>query len=307
MTSLRRRMLQDMQLRNLSEGTQRSYIHYLADYAMYYGRSPELLGLDAIRNYQLYLTDKRQLSPQSVNCFVAAAKFLYTVTLEMPWSDRQFPRLKIPETLPTILSMEEVGRLFSHIGILKHRAVLMTCYASGLRISEAVALKVANIDRPRMLIHVEQGKGKKDRCTVLSERLRILLREYYKIQRPQEYLFPGDKAGTHIQPGTIRDVCHDACQLAGITKHVTPHVLRHSFATHLLENGTDTRAIQVLLGHKRIDTTARYTAVAPRTIGRIVSPADCLPTQAAAPKRRGRPRKAQPGTAAANPNQKRSE
>ena len=274
---------------------------------MYYNKSPELLGLDAIRNYQLYLTEKRQLAPQSVNCFVAAAKFLYTVTLEMPWGDRQFPRLRVPESLPEVLRLEEVTGLFSHIGILKHRAALMTCYSAGLRVSEATALKVSNIDSGRMLIQVEEGKGRKDRYTVLSRPLVILLRQYWRIQRPQEYLFPADKAGTHIQPATLREVCHEACQLAGITKHVTPHVLRHSLATHLLENGTDTRAIPVLLGHKRIDTTARYTAVSPRTVGRMVSPADCLPNQDPAPKRRGRPRKVQPGAPAGAPSPKRPE
>ena len=292
MTNLRRRMLEDMQLRNLSTGTQRSYIHYIADFAKHHNKTPELLGLDAIRNYQLHLIQQRQLAPQTVNCFVAAAKFLYTVTLEMPWHDDLFPRLHVPERLPEVLSPEEVQKFFSHIGILKHRAVLMTCYSSGLRIFEAVALKIGNIDSARMLIHVEQGKGAKDRYTVLSQRLLTLLREYYKIQRPQqEWLFPGDQPGTHIQPGTVRQVCHTAARLAGITKQVTPHVLRHSFATHLLEGGTDSRAIQVLLGHTRINTTARYVTLTPQSLARIVSPADTLPQPAPSPKRRGRPPK----------------
>jgi site-specific recombinase XerD len=289
-------MLEDMQLRNFSAGTQRSYIHYVADYASYYNTSPERLGLDDIRNYQLYLIERRQLAAPSVNCFVAAAKFLYTVTLDMPWSDRQFPRLSAPDKLPIVLSAGEVAGFFQHIGILKHRAVLMLCYGSGLRISEAVAVKVRDIDSHQMLIRVEQGKGAKDRYTILSARLLTVLREYWKIQRPVDWLFPGTKAGTHLQPGTIREVCRDAARLAGITKRVTPHTLRHSFATHLLENGTDTRAIQVLLGHTRIDTTARYTAVTPQSIGRLVSPLDQAPPQAAG-KKRGRPRKAQPGTA----------
>ncbi len=289
-------MLEDMQLRNFSAGTQRSYIHYLADYASYYDTSPERLGLDDIRNYRLYLLEQRQLAAPSINCFVAAAKFLYTVTLDMPWSDRQFPRLKVPEKLPEVLSAAEVAGFFQHIGILKHRAVLMLCYGSGLRISEAVAVQVRDIDSSRMLIRVKQGKGAKDRFTVLSARLLTLLREYWKIQRPVEWLFPGTKGGTHLQPGTIREVCRDAARLAGITKRVTPHTLRHSFATHLLENGADTRAIQVLLGHTRIDTTARYTAVTPQSIGRLVSPLDQPPPPAAG-KKPGRPRKVQPRTA----------
>ncbi len=226
MTPLRRRMLEDMQLRNFSAGTQRSYTHYVEGFANFYHRSPQHLGLDDVRNYQLHLIEERRLAPQSINCFVAAAKFLYTITLEMPWGDERFTRLKIPETLPVVLSAEEVAVFFSHIGILKHRAVLMLCYGSGLRILEAVSLKVRNIDSSRMLIHVEQGKGAKDRYTVLSGRMLLLLREYWKIQRPQFYLFPGTKAGTHLQPATIQEMCRDACRLSGISKRITPHVLR---------------------------------------------------------------------------------
>jgi integrase/recombinase XerD len=297
MSPLRLRMLEDMQLRNFSAGTQRSYIHYVAEFAKFFNTSPQQLGLDDIRNYQLHLVRERRLSPQSVNCFVASAKFLYTVTLEMPWTEEQFTRLKVPEKLPVVLSQAEVAEFFSYIGILKHRAVLMLCYGSGLRISEAVSLKTANIDSSRMLIHVEQGKGSKDRYTVLSGRMLLLLREYWKIQRPRDYLFPGTKADSHIQPATIHDICRDACRLAGITKRITPHMLRHSFATHLLENGTDTRAIQVLLGHSRIETTTRYTAITPQTLARTQSPADRLPVEVLPKKKRGRPPKAK--TAAA--------
>jgi integrase/recombinase XerD len=294
MSPLRQRMLEDMQLRNFSAGTQRSYTHYVADFANYYGVSPTELGLDEIRNYQLFLSEQRQLSPQSINCFVAAIQFLYTVTLEMPWSAAQFKRMKVGTRLPSVLSEAEVVELFRHIQILKHRAVLMLCYGAGLRISEAVSLKAGHIDSSRMLIHVEQGKGAKDRYTVLSGRLLTLLRLYWKLQRPVDYLFPGTKAGTHLQPGSVQEVCRQAAEMAGITKRVTPHLLRHSFATHLLENGVDTRAIQVLLGHSRIETTARYIAVTPRTIGRTVSPLDRWPTEPndePQKKKRGRPAK----------------
>ena len=284
-----------MQLRNFSAGTQRSYIHYVTGYATYYNLSPMRLGLDDIRNYQLYLIEQRQLAANSINCFLSAVQFLYTVTLEMPWSKAQFGRMKVPEkTLPVVLSEEEVLTFFKHVGILKHRAVLMLCYGSGLRIAEAVSLKAENIDSKRMLIHVHLGKGAKDRYTVLSHRLLILLRAYWQIQRPVEWLFPGTKAGTHIQPGTIQELSRDAVQLAGIAKRITPHVLRHSFATHLLESGSDIRAIQVMLGHRRIDTTARYTSVTPQTISRTGSPLDRLPIEIEAQpkKKRGRPRKA---------------
>lgn len=293
MSPLKQRMLEDMQLRNFSAGTQRSYIHYVTGYAYHYNLSPAKLGLDDVRNYQLHLIDQRQLSPNSINCFLSAVQFLYTVTLDMPWSKMQFGRMKVPEKLPVVLSEEEVLAFFQHVGILKHRAVLMLCYGSGLRIAEAVSLKLENIDSKRMLIHVQQGKGAKDRYTVLSHRLLILLRAYWRIQKPADWFFPGTKAGTHIQPATIQEMCRDAARLAGITKRVTPHVLRHSFATHLLESGTDTRAIQVMLGHSRIDTTARYTSVSPQTISRAGSPLDRLPmeTEAQPKKKRGRPRK----------------
>ena len=277
MTPLRQRMLQDMQLRNLSAGTQRSYIHSIAAFASHYHQSPDLLGLDDIRNYQLHLIEQRQLSPQSINTFVAAAKFLYTVTLDMPWSDQQFTRMKVPEKLPVVLSVDEVERFFSTIGILKHRAALMLCYGAGLRSSEAVSLKITDIDSSRMLIRVQQGKGAKDRYTVLSRRLLVLLRQYFKVQQPVEWLFPGTKAGTHLQPATLQEVCRDAALMAGLLKRVTPHLLRHGFATHLLEGGTDLRAIQVLLGHRRIDTTARYTSIAPQSLGKILSPLDRKP------------------------------
>jgi len=286
-------MCEDMQLRNLSAGTQRSYIHYVTGYATYFNASPAKLGLDDIRNYQLYLIEQRQLSANSINCFVSAVQFLYTVTLEMPWSNAQFVRMKVPERLPVILSEKEVLTFFEHVGILKHRAVLMLCYGSGLRIAEAVSLKAEHIDSSRMLIHVQLGKGAKDRYTVLSQRTLELLRAYWRAQRPRDWLFPGTKAGTHIQPATIQQICRDATQLAGITKHITPHVLRHSFATHLLEHGCDTRAIQVMLGHHRIETTARYTAVTPQTISRSGSPLDRLETPPIVPVKRkpGRPRK----------------
>ena len=276
MTPLRQRMLEDMQLRNFSAGTQRSYIHYVEDFANYYKTSPARLGLDEIRNYELYLLEERKLSPQSINVFLCAVRFLYTVTLDMPWSREHFPRLKVPQTLPVVLSVTEVMEFFRCIGILKHRAILMLCYGSGLRISEAVSLKISDIDSKRMLVAVRRGKGDKDRYTVLSGRLLTLLREYWKIQQPRHWLFPAIKAGRHVQPGTIQQVCREACQMAGFVKKVTPHTLRHGFATHLLESGTDLRAIQVMLGHRRIDTTARYTAVSPQTVGRTVSPLDRL-------------------------------
>ena len=214
MSPLRKRMLEDMQLRNYSAGTQRSYIHYVAEFAKYYWSSPDRLGLDDVRNYQLHLIEQRRLAPQTVNCFVAAAKFLYTVTLEMPWSETQFTRLKVPEKLPVVLSAEEVAEFFRHIGILKHRAALLLCYGSGLRSSEAVALKPGDIDSKRMLIRVQQGKGAKDRYTVLSARVLTLLRQYYKVQRPMDWLFPGTKA-RHSHAGSYHSTGLSRCGPSG--------------------------------------------------------------------------------------------
>jgi len=173
-----------------------------------------------------------------------------------------------------VLSQEEIMQFFDNIPSLKYRAALMTCYGAGLRISEAVALKVADIDSQRMLLHVEQGKGKKDRYSMLSPRLLQVLRRYYMAARPTEYLFPSWRANRHLSPASLQMACREAAALAGLRKRVTVHTLRHSFATHLLENGTDIRIIQVLLGHSRIDTTARYVRVGPSVVAATVSPLD---------------------------------
>lgn len=290
MTRLRQQMAEDMRLRNFSSETQRAYIHYIAEFAKHFGVSPDKLGPEAVREFQLYLKDDRKMSPESINCFTSAAKFLYKETLELPWSEAWFQRSHVPEKLPVVLSATEVALFFQAIGILKHRAVLMTCYGAGLRISEAVSLKIENIDSRRMVIHVEQGKGAKDRYVCLSPRLLDMLREYYRRQRPPKpWMFPAVKAHKHISAATIQQVCREAAQMAGIDKRVTAHTLRHSFATHLLENGEDIRVIQVLLGHRRIDTTARYTRVGVSKLATTTSPLENLPDPPQ--RKRGRPRK----------------
>ena len=281
MTPLRQRMFEDMQLRNLTPATQRSYVHYVAEYARYFNRSPEKLDAEAVHQYLRYLLNERKLSPESVNTCVSALKFLYLNTLEMPWTDEYFPRAKRPHRLPIVLSQEEMLLFFDHIPGLKNRAALMTCYGAGLRVSEAVALKVSDIDGKRRLIRVEQGKGQKDRYAMLSDRLHMVLRRYYKALRPEEYLFPSWKKDRHMSAGSLQLACREAAAHAGLRKKVTVHGLRHAFATHLLEQGTDLRVIQVLLGHSQIDTTARYTRVSPQIVAGTLSPLDRLERPAA--------------------------
>jgi len=276
MTPLRQRMFEDMQLRGMAPGTQQSYVSQVARYARFYNVSPEQLDIEALRQYELYLLSERKCSVESVNGFVSAAKFLDQVTLEMPWSDEMFPRPKRPFRLPVVLSREEVELFFEHVSGLRNRACLMTCYGAGLRIGEAVALKVSDIDSRRMLIRVEQGKGAKDRYVMLSQRLLEVLRTWWRAARPPYWLFPSWRTGKHLSSGTLQMACREAAAGARLTKKVTAHTLRHSFATHLLESGTDIRVIQVLLGHSRIDTTAHYTAVSPQLVSSLRSPLDLL-------------------------------
>jgi site-specific recombinase XerD len=276
MTPLRQRMIQDMQMRGLTPETQRNYVHHVIGFAKYFGKSPELLDLEAIREYQLYLLNERKLSPEAINQYISSIKFLYLETLEMPWTDEYFPRVRRPHKLPIVLSQEEVLAFFDHVPSLKYRAALMTAYGAGLRVSEVVSLKISDIDSKRMLIRVEQGKGQKDRYAMLSPRLLEVLRRYFRAVHPQQYLFPGWRQGHHMNTGSLQIACREAAARAGIRKRVTVHTLRHSFATHLLENGTDTRIIQVLLGHSQIETTARYVAVCPQVVSATVSPLDQL-------------------------------
>lgn len=276
MTALRQRFIEDMQLRGLAPTTQRSYVHYVAEFAAFYGTSPERLDLEAVRQYELYLLQERKLSAESLNGFVSAVQFLYLVTLEMPWGKENFPRLRRPQRLPVVLSPEEVSRFLESVPQLPYRVGLMLCYGAGLRISEVVALKVTDIDSARGLIRIEQGKGRKDRYVMLPERLLTVLRTYWRLARPFPFLFPGARAGQPLTAHTLAHACRQAAQQGGWSKRITAHTLRHSFATHLLENGTDTRVIQVLLGHTRIDTTARYTRVSAHLIARTPSPLDRL-------------------------------
>jgi integrase/recombinase XerD len=253
---------------------------------------PDKLGLEAVREYQLYLLNERKLSPESINTFVTAVKFLYLETLEMPWGNEVFPRVRRPSKLPVVLSQEELAVFFDYIPTLRYRAAFMVCYGAGLRISETVALKTSDIDSKRMLIRVEQGKGRKDRYAMLSPRLLKVLRLYWHNARPQHWLFPGLKKDKPLSAASLQMACREAWIRSGLRKRVTAHTLRHCFATHLLENGTDIRIIQVMLGHSRIQTTAHYTAVSPQVVGSTLSPLDTLgqarPNAAGQPKPKGK-------------------
>jgi len=277
MTPLRQRMTEDMQLRNLGPHTQRAYLQYVSQFAGHFHKSPELLGPAEIRAFQLYLNRDRQLAASSVGVAVAALRFLYKVTLRRGWDpDDVIPTSRRGQTLPIILSPQEVADFLDAISSLKHRVILTVCYAAGLRISEAVRLRPDAIDSQRMTIRIEQGKGQKDRYVMLSPRLLDLLRSYWRAARPKEWLFPGDVAGQPITPSAVEDVCRIVRRQGGTAKPVTPHALRHAFAVHLLESGADLRTIQLLLGHRSLNTTARYLRLATSRVCATASPLDAL-------------------------------
>ena len=277
MTRLRRRMLEDMRIRNLSENTQKRYLSHVAAFAKHFGKSPEQLGLEDVRTYQLYLIQEKSLSASSLNVTVCALRFLYGVTLGRKWDIERIPLSRRERKLPVVLSPSEVAQFFQAIRSVKHRTILMTAYAAGLRVSEVSRLKVSDIDSRRMTIRVEQGKFRKDRYVMLSSKLLDVLRKYWRDARPRNWLFPGRETDRPVSPTTVRQVCREACLACGLAKRVTPHTLRHSFATHLLEAGSDLRTIQVLLGHKSPASTARYTHIAIGGIHKTPSPLDALP------------------------------
>jgi integrase/recombinase XerD len=267
MTPLRRRMSEDMQLRNLAPETQRNYIHHIKRLAQFYQTSPEQLDLEDIREYQLHLLNEKHHSAEAVNQFVSAVRFLYQITLETVWPEKALPRTRVPQKLPVVLSPAEVDLFFRHVGSLRYRAALMTAYGAGLRVSEVVRLKISDIDSARGLLRVEQGKGKKDRYAMLSPRLLKVMRAWWKVEQPKDWLFPGSKPGRHMDAGMLQLVCRQAADLAGIAKKVRVHTLRHSFATHLLDQGVDLRVIQELLGHTRIDNTGLRHEKPARPVG----------------------------------------
>ncbi len=277
MTPLRQRMLQDMGIRNLAVNTQQAYVQQISAFARHFDRSPEVLGPEQVRTYQVQLIEERKLAPGSLSEVAAPLRFLYKFTQRRARNDDDIPMPKRPLKRPIVLSPEEVVRFLACVASTKHRAILTTIYASGLRVSEAVALRPADIDSSRMVLRVDQGKGRKDRYVMLSPRLLEVLRDYWRIERPRTWLFPGDRADHHISKNAVEQACQKAHRAAGIDKPVTPHSLRHAFATHLLESGTDIRRIQLLLGHRSLATTSRYLKVATSSLVSTVSPFDQLP------------------------------
>src|SRR5947199_7821547 len=270
---LRRRMIEDMTIRKFAPKTQHDYLQRVKNFATYLGRSPDTASSEDVRRYQLHLTASGVGVP-TVNQTVSTLRFFFKVTLGRPDLVERTTFVREPRKLPVVLSPEEVVRLLDAAPGLKYKAALSVAYGAGLRVSEVVALKVGDIDSKRMIIRVEQGKGRKDRYVMLSPHLLELLRAWYKAARPQGWLFPGRD---RVQPMTTRQLnraCHAAANMAEISKPVSMHTLRHSFATHLLEQNIDIRVIQVLLGHAKLDTTALYTRVATKTISEVMSPLD---------------------------------
>lgn len=277
--TLRERMTRDLRVRGLSPVTQKSYLNSITNLAIFFGKSPEKLTLENILDYQYHLLTERKLGPNTINQINSAIRFLYKVTLDNHIAVEKIPNLKKPKSLPIVLSKEEMFRLIQHTSTILDKALLSTFYATGLRLRELINLKVEDIDSDRMIINVRRGKGGKDRIVQLSSGLLKLLRNYWVTGRPKTespYLFPGRGKSGQLPRKTISDMLHTCVKHAKIRKKVTPHTLRHSFATHLLENGTNIVCIQALLGHSSITTTMIYLHLRNDFINQIDSPLDAL-------------------------------
>jgi site-specific recombinase XerD len=272
---LRRRMIEDMSIRKFAAKTQHDYVQRVKDFATFLGRSPGTAEAEDVRRFRLHLTANGAGTPK-INATVAALRFFFKVTLDRPDLTKHLSFIHEPRKPPVVLSPDEVARFLEAAPGIKYKAALSVAYGAGLRVSEVVSLKVSDIDSKRMMLRVEQGKGRKDRYAMLSPVLLELLRDWYRIARPQGWLFPGQSPVNPMTTRQLTRACHAAAQMAEITKRVTPHTLRHSFATHLLEHNIDVRVIQVLLGHAKLDTTALYTRVATNTIREVMSPLDRL-------------------------------
>ena len=278
MTQLRKMMLEELQRRNYSKTTVNSYLKVVAAFAKHFQRSPDQLGPEQIRAYQVYLFRERKLSARTVRQHTAALRFFFCKTLQRHYPVEEVPYPKAPRRLPLILTQQEAVRLIDSASNLFHRAMLMTAYSTGMRRAEMCQLKVEDIDSDRMLIHIRQGKGRRDRDVPLSPKLLETLRAYWRWMKPQTYLFPGtingSRADKPITPKMLWEACREAAQRAGITKPVRPHLLRHSFATHLLEGGADLPTVQALLGHADLKPTSIYLHLSERHLKAAGTPLD---------------------------------
>ena len=272
---LRQRMIDDMTARRFSEDTRRDYVRNVRNFAAFFGRSPDTATKEDLRRFQLHMA-QQQISASTINAAVAALRFFFNVTLERPDLVRPLRTVTEPRKAPIVLSPEEVARLLEAAPSLKYKAALSVAYGAGLRVSEVANLKVSDIDSERMMLRVEQGKGQRDRYVMLSPQLLELLRDWWRAARPPVWLFPGQNPINPITPRQLNRAVTAAKDLAGISKRISPHTLRHSFATHLLEQGVDIRVIQVLLGHAKLETTALYTRVAVNMVRDIKSPLERL-------------------------------
>lgn len=276
MSELRRKMQADLRIRNYAERTQTIYIARVSEMARYFNRSPDEVGQEDVRRYLRHLREEREVSRTWFVQVIAALRFLYRVTLDRPGMVPYLPYPRRKRRQPVVLSREEVARLLRAIPSLKHRTVAMTLYGAGLRLSEALGLELEDIDSERMVITVRHGKGDQDRQVVLSAVLLEALRAYWRAYRPWRWLFPGQDSRHPLVGRTVQRAVKKAAGHAGIAKPVTPHVLRHTFATHLLESGTDLRVIQTLLGHRSLRTTQIYTHVGVERLRSVRSPLDDL-------------------------------
>jgi len=279
---LRQRMIDDMTIRNMSPNTQKIYTRAVANFSIFHGRSPDKLGVEDIRAYRLHLM-QRGLKATSMYPIVGALRFFYGTTLGQKEIVEQIPFARKEDTLPAVLTQEQVINLLKAEPNLKMRTAYTTIYAAGLRVSEVVALTIQDIDSARMVIHIRQAKGRKDRIVMLSEQLLAILRDYWKQERPPHWLFPGPNASRPVTTRSVQRTFRIAADTVGLDSAVTVHTLRHSFATHLLERGVDIRVIQDLLGHRHITSTTRYARVAINVIRQIESPLEALKIGLAAP------------------------
>jgi len=281
---LRQRMIEDMMVRNFASNTQESYLRQVSLFARHFQKSPEQLGPEEIRTYQIYLAEEKKVSVGTRIVAVSALRFLYAVTLQRDWTVQLIPAPKKDHRLPVILSPQEVFQLLQAAPSFSHHVIFSTMYGTGMRVSEAVHLRPSDIDSQRMMIRIELSKGHKGRDVQLSARLLELLRCYWRKVRPGEWMFPGQIPNQPITRAAVGDAVVQASQRAGLRKHTTPHSLRHAYAVHLLEAGTDVRRIQLLLGHRSLSTTARYLRLATTTVCATTSPLDLLPLPAVDPK-----------------------